>query len=229
MDLTSDHGWEKAIRGCDFVMNVASPFRIANPKNEDEMILSAIEGTIRVLKASQKEGVKRIILTSSIVSMMSSIRHGEFGPKDWSDLNYPNLSTYIKSKTLSERSTWDFINENKKISKMELVVIVPGRVFGPPLGTNISCELLNVINKMLNDKIPMVLNAAFPIVDVRDVAKLHLQALTNTKVAGKRFIALGTDPVGFIDIAQLLVNQGYKGPSTKKAPSWLLKLMSIFD
>ena len=45
---------------------------------------------------------------------MSSIRHGEFGPKDWTDLNYPNLSTYIKSKTLAERSAWDFINENKK-------------------------------------------------------------------------------------------------------------------
>ena len=112
---------------------------------------------------------------------------------------------------------------------MELVVIAPGGVFGPPLGTNISCESLNVITKMLNGKIPMVPNAAFPMVDVRDVAKLHLQALSNTKVAGKRFIASGTDPFGFIDIAQLLLNQGYKGPSTKKAPSWLLKLMSIFD
>ena len=129
MDLTSDYGWEKAIRGCDFDMHVASPFRIANPKNEDEMILPAVEGTIRVLKASQKEGVKRIILSSSIVSIMSIIRHGKFGPKDWTDLNYPNLSTYIKSETLSEKSAWDFINENKKISKLELVVIAPGVVF----------------------------------------------------------------------------------------------------
>ena len=111
----------------------------------------------------------------------------------------------------------------RTINQLNIVdVIAPGGVFGPPLGANISCESLNVITKMLNGKIPMVADAAFPIVDVRDVAKLHLHALTNTKVAGKRFIASGTDPIGSIDIAQLLVNQGYKGPSTKKAPSWLL-------
>ena len=114
LDLTSDNGWDNAIEGCDFVMHVASPFRIAIPKNEDEMILPAVEGTRRVLEASQKGGVKRIVLTSSIVSMMSSIRLGHFGPKDWTDINSPNLSTYIKSKTLAERSAWDFINKNKK-------------------------------------------------------------------------------------------------------------------
>ena len=103
LDLTYDDGWDKATKGCDFVMHVASPFRIANPKNEDEMILPAVEGTRRVLNASQKAGVKRIIFTSSIVSMMSSIRIGRFGPEDWTDLNYPNLSTYIRSKTLSCR------------------------------------------------------------------------------------------------------------------------------
>mgnify|MGYP001177063002 CR=1 FL=1 len=229
LELTSDNGWDKAIKGCEFVMHVASPFRIANPKNEDEMLLPAVEGTRRVLNASQKAGVKRIILTSSTVSMMSSIRRGQFGPKDWTDLNYPDLSTYIKSKTIAERSAWDFINENKKISKMELVVIAPGGVFGPPLGNNISCESLIVLTKMLNGKIPMVPDAAFPMVDVRDVAKLHVQALKNSKVSGKRFIASGKDSVGFADVAQILLNQGHKGPSTKKAPSWLLKLLSLFD
>ena len=87
LELTSDNGWDKAINGCEFVMHVASPFRIANPRNEDEMISPAVEGTRRVLEASQKAGVKRIVLTSSIVSMMSSIRRGQFGPKDWTDLN----------------------------------------------------------------------------------------------------------------------------------------------
>ena len=111
---------------------------------------------------------------------------------------------------------------------MELVVIAPGGVFAPSLGTNISCESLNVITNMLNGKIPMVPNAAFLMVDVRNVAELHLQALTNTKVAEKG-LQHRSDSFGFTDIAQLLLNQGYKGPSTKKAPSWLLKLMSIFD
>ena len=114
LELTSDNGWDKAINGCEFVMHVASPFRIANPRNEDEMILPAVEGTKRVLEASQKGGVKRIVLTSSIVSMMSSNRRGQFGPEDWTDLNYPNLNTYISSKTLAERSAWDYTDENKK-------------------------------------------------------------------------------------------------------------------
>jgi dihydroflavonol-4-reductase len=193
------------------------------------MILPAVEGTRRVLEASQKVGVKRIVLTSSIVSMMSSIRRGQFGPNDWTDINYPNLSTYIKSKTLAERSAWDFINKNKKKSKMDLVVIAPGGVFGPPLGDNITCESLNILSKVLNGKIPMVPDAAFPMVDVRDVAKLHVQALTNSKVSGKRFIASGTNPVSFADVAQFLINQGYKGPSTKIAPNWFFKFLSMFD
>ena len=182
-----------------------------------------------MLEASQKGGVKRIVLTSSIVSMMSSIRRGQFGPKDWTDINYPNLSTYIKSKTIAERSAWDFINKNKEKSKMDLVVIAPGGVFGPPLGDNITCESLNILSKVLNGKIPMVPDAAFPMVDVRDVAKLHVQALTNSKVSGKRFIASGTNPVSFADVAQFLINQGYKGPSTKIAPNWFFKFLSMFD
>ena len=115
LELTSNNGWDKAIQDCEYVMHVASPFRIANPKNENDMISPAVEGTRRVLEASQKAGIKRVVLTSSIVSMMSSIRRGQFGPKDWTDLNYPNLNTYIRSKTIAERSAWDFINENKKI------------------------------------------------------------------------------------------------------------------
>ncbi len=229
LDLTSNNGWVKAIEGCDFVMHVASPFRIANPKNEDEMILPAVAGTRRVLEASQKAGIKRIVLTSSIVSMMSSIRRGQFGPEDWTDINYPNLNTYIRSKTLAERSAWDFIKKNKKKSKIDLVVIAPGGVFGPPLGDNISCESLTILSKVINGKIPMVPDAAFPMVDVRDVAKLHVQALTNSKVAGKRFIASGTNPISFSDVAQLLLNHGYKGPSTKKAPNWFFKILSLFD
>ena len=96
LELTSNNGWDKAIQDCEYVMHVASPFRIANPKNENDMISPAVEGTRRVLEASQKAGIKRVVLTSSIVSMMSSIRRGQFGPKDWTDLNYPNLNTYKK-------------------------------------------------------------------------------------------------------------------------------------
>jgi dihydroflavonol-4-reductase len=210
-------------------MHVASPFRIANPKDENEMLLPAVEGTKRVLKAANKASVKKVIMTSSIVSMMSSIRRGQFGPEDWTDINYPNLNTYIKSKTLAEKAAWTFIDQHKASSKMELVVIAPGGVFGPPLGNDISGETLTILSKMMNGKIPMVPDTAFPMVDVRDVAKLHVQAILTKGTAGKRFIAAGTEPIGFADVAEILLKQGYKGPSTKKAPSWLLKFMSIFD
>jgi len=229
LDLNSDSGWEASMVGCKYVMHVASPFWIANPKNDAEMMTPAVDGTLRVLRAAKKAKVKRVILTSSIVSMMSSIRRGVFTPEDWTDVNYPNLNTYIKSKTLAEKAAWKFLDENKGPSAPALVVIAPGGVFGPPLGTDITGQSLTVLAKMLDGKIPMVPDAAFPMVDVRDVAELHVKALKNNKAAGQRFIASGTEPIGFADAAQVLLDEGYKGPSTKKAPTWLLKTLAIFD
>lgn len=229
LDLTSDNGWESAMHGCDYVMHIASPFRIANPKNDAEMTVPAVDGTNRVMRAAKNAKIKRVILTSSIVAMMASIRRGLFKPDDWTDLNYPNLSTYIKSKTLAERAAWTFLDENKGSSLPDLVVIAPGGVFGPPLGSDISGQSLTVLAKMLDGKVPMVPDAAFPMVDVRDVARLHVMALKKAGVAGSRFIASGTDPVSFADAAQILLDDGYKGPSTKIAPRWLLKILSIFD
>ena len=229
LDLNSDNGWTQSMKGIDYVMHVASPFRITNPKNENEMMLPAVEGTKRVLRAADKANVKRVILTSSIVAMMSSLRRGCFGPNDWTDVNYPNLNTYIKSKTLAEKAAWQFINENKSSPSTELTVIAPGGVFGPPLGVDISGESLSVLTKMLNGKIPLVPDTAFPMVDVRDVAELHGKAMTQSNASGERFIAAGTEAISFANVAKILLKAGYKGPSTKKAPSWLLKLLAIFD
>lgn len=234
LDLTSDNGWDEAMQGCDYVMHVASPFRIANPKKESEMIEPAVEGTKRVLRAAQQAKIKRVVLTSSIVSMMASLRLGQFGPDDWTDVTYPNLSTYIKSKTLAEKVAWDFVNSQQKSNNTELVVpelvvIAPGGVFGPPLGKDISGESLSVMTKMLNGKMPMVPETAFPMVDVRDVAKLHFKAMLCAEAAGERFIAAGAEPISFSDVAEILQNAGYKGPSNKKAPGWMLKLLAIFD
>ncbi len=229
LDLTSDFGWDAAMQGCDYVMHVASPFWIANPKNESDMLIPAVEGTLRVLRAAKKAQVKRVVLTSSIVSMMSSIRRGLFTPDDWTDVNYPDLSTYIKSKTLAEQAAWDFVNKNKGSTKLELVVIAPGGVFGPPVGDDISGQSLAVLTKMLDGKVPMVPDAAFPMVDVRDVAQLHVSAVKNEKASGERFIASGAEPISFADAAQILLDAGYRGPSTKKAPRWLLRTLAIFD
>ena len=229
VDLSSDKGWSKAIKDCDYVMHVASPFRITNPKNDADMMVPALEGTNRIMKLAKKAKIKRVVLTSSIVSMMCSIRNGQFGPDDWTDVSYPKLNTYIKSKTLAEKVAWNFLDNNKKSPNPELVVLAPGGVFGPPLGSDISGESLNILTKMLDGKIPFVPKTAFPMVDVRDVAQLHVKALKNKNAAGKRFIVSGTDPISFADAATILIENDYKGPSAKIAPAWLLNLMALFD
>lgn len=229
LDLNSDNGWDAALSNCDYVMHVASPFTVENPKNESDMLGPAVDGTIRVLKAAKKNGIKRVVLTSSTVAIMGGKKTGTITPEEWTDLNSKNISTYFKSKTLAEQAAWDFIDNQSGDSILELVSINPGGVFGPPLGTNISGASMSMIVKILGGKIPMVPNTSFPMVDVRDVAYLHVAALTEPKAANQRFIA--TEKVGrsFQWICQFLIDNGYKGPSTKLAPNFMLKLSSIFD
>lgn len=229
LDLTSDKGWGKAIKDCTYIMHVASPYSVTNPKNDADMMVPAVEGTTRIMKLAKKAKIKRVVLTSSIVSMMCSKRHGKFGPDDWTDINYPKLNTYIKSKTLAEKAAWSSLDNGKNSENPELVVIAPGGVFGPPLGDDITGESLSILSKMLDGKIPFVPKTAFPMSDVRDVAHLHVKALRNKRAAGKRFIASGADPISFVGAATILNENGYKRPSTKIAPAWLLNLMALFD
>jgi dihydroflavonol-4-reductase len=229
LDLTSDDGWSSAAEGCAYVLHVASPFVIANPKHEDEMLVPAIQGTLRVLRAAKEAGVERVVLTSTALAMFGSMKTGTFGPDDWTDVETPNISTYTKSKTLAERAAWDFVAEQSDENPMELVVINPGGVFGAPLGKNISGQSMNMLDQMLKGKVPMVPNAAFPMVDVRDVAMLHIQAMTLPEANGHRVIAAHSKPFAFAHLAKTLNEGGYKGPSARVAPNFLLRFMSLFD
>ena len=229
LDLTSDHGWDEAAAGCEFVMHVASPFIMANPKEPKDLISPAVDGTLRALRAAKKAGVKRLVLTSSIFSMMGSMKTGTFNPSDWTDVDAPDINTYTKSKTLAEKAAWDFINEQSDDAPMELTVIAPGGVFGPPMGRNITGQSMSMLVQMLGGKMPMVPKTAFPMVDVRDVAKLHVQALALPKAAGKRIIAASSEPSGFQSAAKFLKDEGYNGPSTRIAPNFLLRLLANFD
>lgn len=226
-DLMSDDGWQDAATGCDYVMHTASPFTIANPKSEEEMLAPAVDGTLRVMRAAQASGVRRIVLTSSIMAMMGSMKTGTFTPDDWTDVTAKDASTYIQSKTLAEKAAWNFIGGAD--ASIEMVTIHPGGVFGPPLAGNISGQSLAVINQMLRGKQPVVPNVAIPMVDVRDVALLHVQALTKAEAAGHRIIAADATPRSFADVAQVLKDAGYKGPSTRIAPDFLIRLMALFD
>jgi dihydroflavonol-4-reductase len=121
LDLSSDNGWDSAMSNCDYVMHIASPFTVENPKNEEDMLGPAVDGTLRVLKASKNNGIKRVVLTSSTVAIMGGKKTGILKPEDWTDLNSKNISTYFKSKTLAEQAAWDFINNQLGDHSLELV------------------------------------------------------------------------------------------------------------
>ena len=228
LDLTSDAGWDAAAKGCDYIMHVASPFAIANPKSEDEMIVPAVQGTLRALRAAQANGVKRVVLTSSIVAMAGHMKTGTFDQNSWTDVDAPKLNIYSKSKTLAERAAWDFV-ETAGAGAPELVVINPGGVFGPPLGRDLTGQTMTMVAQMLRGKMPMVPDTAFTMVDVRDVAELHVKALTNADAVGQRFIAASAKAYSVSSVAKMLIDEGYKGPSARVAPNFVIKLMALFD
>jgi dihydroflavonol-4-reductase len=223
-DLLSDDGWSEAMKGCTFVLHVASPFFMIEPKNEMEIISPAIEGTKRVIKEAKRANIKRVVLTSSIVAMVAGKKTARYGSDSWSDCNL-NIGAYSKSKTLAELEAW----KELKDSKVELTVINPGGVFGPSIGAKAEAQNIKMISDIISGKIPMIPDVAMGMVDVRDVAKLHVNALKAEGAAGRRFIAASAEPVEMVTIMQILKEAGYEKVPSLKAPSFMLKFMSIFD
>ena len=223
-DLTSDKGWDEAMKGCTYVLHVASPFALAEPKDENAMIIPAVEGTKRVIAAAQRAGVKRLVLTSSIAAVIGGKVTGRYGPESWSDTD-ANIGAYMKSKTLAEQAAWKAVEGGQ----MELTVINPGAVFGPSLGAKLEGESVAMMTKMINCGFSMVPDVAMGMIDVRDVARLHVRALTAEGAAGKRFIAASAEPVEMATIASILKSAGYAKVPSRKAPSFLLRMMSLFD
>jgi len=223
-DLLSDKGWDEAVKGCTYILHVASPFVIAEPKNENDLITPAVEGTKRVLAAAKRAKVKRVVLTSSIAAIMSGNGSGKFGPENWSNLN-ENIGAYLKSKTLAEQAAWKAVEGGE----MELAVINPGGVFGPPISGAVDGQNVKMLTDMIKGKLPMIPDVAMGMVDVRDVARLHVKAMTAPGAAGKRFIAATAEPVSMETLAQVLKKEGYSKVPSIKAPSVLLKFMGLFD
>ena len=228
LDLLKDDGWDKANKGCKYVMHIASPFYIAVPKNEDEIIKPAKEGTIRALTAAKKAGVKRVVLTSSIVAMFSHLKQGTFDSSTWTDLDSKQITPYQKSKTIAEQAAWEFIANQSPDNKIELVSINPGGVMGPALSNDISGASLDIMTQLLTGKMPGIPNLCIPMVDVRDVAKHHYKAMLLPEANGKRFISALANPTHIMELATILKENGYKVP-TNKVPSFVIKLLSIFD
>ena len=230
LNLLNDKGWDDAAKGCDFVMHVASPFINVEPKDENEYIRPAVNGTMRALKAAKSAGIKRVVLTSSMVSMLGNADKSiDIDSGTWTNIKGKNISAYSRSKTLAEQAAWNFIKDQTDNTKMELAVVNPGPVFGPSLSGDLSGASMSMFTQMVQGKMPMVPQASINMSDVRDIAKIHVLALENKEASGKRFIVTTEKPYAFQDVAKILKSNGYDKVSTKLAPNFLLKFMSNFN
>ena len=223
-DLLSDKGWDTAMLGCTYVMHVASPFFVAEPKDENDMIAPAVEGTKRVLGVAKRAGVHRVVLTSSVVSMTSGKPSGRYGADAWSDVNQ-NIGAYAKSKTLAERAAWELAADGS----IELVSINPGFVQGPALGDAGEGQSVSMMTGLITGKMPMVPDVAMGMVDVRDVAAMHVAALSAEGAPGHRFIVASEEPVSMADLAAILRDAGYGKAPSRRAPNFAIRAMGLFD
>ena len=230
LDLEKDSGWDAALQGIDVLMHTASPFPIASPKDENDLIRPAVDGTLRAMKAAKAAGVKRVILTSSVAAVYGCelpAGKNEFDENIWTDVNHPiGRGAYTKSKTMAERAAWDFIE--KQAPEIALTTINPVLVLGAPLDKNFGSSI-SIVERILKGKDPMLPDLLFSIVDVRDVAQMHVDAINNNATRGERLIA-ASETYSFVGIAKYLKSV-YPNSKVKtgKAPGILIKFLSLFD
>jgi nucleoside-diphosphate-sugar epimerase len=230
-DLENDAGWPQAVAGCDTVLHVASPFPLENPQHEDELIVPAREGTLRVLRASRDAGVKRVVVTSSFAAIGYGHANNSvpFNEADWTDISGDDVQPYIKSKTLAERAAWDFIA--REGGTLELSVVNPVGIFGPVLGADFSSSI-GIVKRMMDGGMPGAPKIYFGVVDVRDVADLHLRAMTHPAARGERFLAVAGDSMSLHDVARVL--RARMGKAARRVPrfqlpNWLVRLAARRD
>lgn len=224
-DLESDAGWADAFQGVTSLVHTASPFPLASPKDPATVIRPAVEGTERVLKAAAAAGVTRVVLTSSTVAVLNETKLDTLQDEaDWCDTHLPTTSTYAKSKTLAERAAWEIA----KARGLKLTTINPGLVVGPPLDEHYGSSLA-LVERILKGKDPMMPPFGFPMVDVRDVAEMHLRALQRPETAGRRYIA-SSGSMAMVDMARTL-KAAYptRRLPTREAPAFLIRLLALFD
>jgi dihydroflavonol-4-reductase len=225
-DLLRDDGWREATAGCDYVLHVASPLVSYEPEDESELIVPAREGTLRVLRAARDAGVKRVVVTSSFAAIGYGHppRPTPFDETSWTNIEGKDVQAYPKSKTLAERAAWDFVA--REGGGLELAVVNPTAVFGPALGPDFSGSI-GVIKALLDGAMPAVPRIHFALVDVRDVADLHLRAMTSPKAKGERFLAVSGETMSVLQIARMLRERlGSKARRVPRfqAPDWLMRL-----
>lgn len=228
-DLSQETGWLEAAKGCTYIIHPASPTPNPAAKHEDEYIIPAVNGVLFVMRAAKSAGVKRVVLTSAFGAIgIGTNKKSPYTEEDWSDLTQ-DLPAYQKSKTLSEKAAWEYIDGEGK--GLELAVVNPVGVFGPVLGPDYSHSIQS-IQQMLNGSLKGVPKIRFVYVDVRDVADLHLKAMINPAANGQRFLATSGKAISMLDIAGILRTglgiQAANVPS-KELPNWLIRFIALFN
>ncbi|HXA19577.1 MAG TPA: aldehyde reductase [Thermoanaerobaculia bacterium] len=228
-DLERDEGWAEAVAGCDYVIHVASPIPPAAPQSEDELIVPARDGVLRVLKAARDAGVKRVVLTSSLGAVYYGLppQREPFNERSWTNLG-GEMSAYVRSKAIAERAAWDFMATGG--GALELSAINPAGIFGPILGPDFSSSI-DLVTRLMNGMLGCP-RLYFGVVDVRDVADLHLRAMTHPAAKGERFIAVSGTVMSMLDIATVLkarMGDAAKKVPTRQLPSWLVRFVARFD
>ncbi|MGB3624660.1 MAG: aldehyde reductase [Henriciella sp.] len=226
-NLKDDAGWADALNGVDYVQHVASPFPADKPKSADELIIPARDGALRVLKAAKAEGVKRVVMTSSMAAVgygLGDKRPARFDETNWSNPdNLKDNTAYTRSKTIAERAAWDYVNGEGQ--GLELAVINPVAVLGPAMSEDVSSSL-QLISQPLEGKLPAYPKLSFGVVDVRDVAEAHVRAMTLDEAAGERFIV--GDRVMWMEEIGEVMRQAYPDRKIPKGtlPNWAVRLFA---
>ncbi|MBW8815481.1 MAG: NAD-dependent epimerase/dehydratase family protein [Caulobacterales bacterium] len=230
-NLSHDDGWDAAVDGCDYVLHVASPLGVAEPKDPDVLIKPAREGARRAISAAIKAGVKRVVQTSSVAATIKTADKGDWTADEtqWTDPKAKGVSAYAQSKTLAERAAWELIETAG--GKTTLATVNPTLVLGPVISADFS-DSVQVVERLMTGRVPGVPRLGFNIVDVRDVADLHIRAMTAPQAAGQRFIAAG-NYAWMADLAAVL-KAGLPAAAaakitTRKVPDVVLRLVGLFD
>jgi dihydroflavonol-4-reductase len=229
-NLTADAGWAEAATRCDYILHIASPLPSGVSKNDDELIVPARDGALRVLRAARDAGVKRVVMTSSTAAICYGVseRRRVFTEADWTDPNHPDTYAYVRSKVIAERAARDFMASEG--GAMEFCTINPGLVLGPVLGSDYSGSLA-AVQKMLNGDLPGLPHIGFPVCDVRDIAGAHVRAMTQPGLNGERFLCTA-ETLWLSDIAAVLkirLGDRAKRVPTLRLPDFLVRLSGLFD
>jgi dihydroflavonol-4-reductase len=203
---------------------------VAEPKNADVLIVPAREGAKRAVKAALKAGVKRVVLTSSTAATSLGANAPDYVAYEsvWTDVKKPGVSAYYQSKTLAERTAWALVIAAGDASR--LATVNPTAVLGPVLSDDFSGSI-QLVQRLLTGKVPGIPRLGFNMVDVRDVADMHIRAMTAPEAGGQRFIASGAF-AWMGDLAAILRdNLGARASKvpTRKVPDFVLRLAALFD